>query len=359
MQAGKYDSDTMDGVQETIHRVIKQRILPWIESDGISKLILPDQITPADCAESMKCQQFSRWRSQQQVLMIGLTGRAPYCIENNNFVFTPGRILLLPGGIHRGPAQATVQFVKDLDPDRRATLMFVESYLSGMWVQLLRVIPGEDKAEVTWFHLFLGRHFRRLTSCLLEEVQSRRSNYARIGRCLLMEFWERCLGIDATVAGMPIPTARRISNSKAIRSTSLAACEQAEIEDKTLPERVRIAKEFIQSHYHMSISLDDIAAAADSSVNHLGRQFKIAAGMTPIQYLLEVRMEAARQLLLTDMKIFEVAGMVGIASPPYFSKVFLGSNGVTPRQFRRKIARSRAAFEASEFRKEKGKTEKA
>ncbi|MDY7009757.1 MAG: AraC family transcriptional regulator [Planctomycetota bacterium] len=346
----------MEDVQETIRRVIRRRILPWVESNGISKLILPDQITPADCTEPIECKQPPRWRSRRQMLIVGLTGKAPYCIDNKNFIFTPGRIMLLPGGVRRGPAQTITQFVENLDPDRRSSFMVVESYLSGMWIQLLRVVPGKDKLEGTWRQLFLGRHFSRLTSCLLEEVRSRNSNYDRISRCLLMEFWVRCLGTDTAAEGLATAPPRRPSTSKAGRSISLTAGRQTMIENKNFPERVRIAEGFIHSHYHMPITLDDIASAADSSVNHLGRQFKTATGMTPIQYLLEVRMEAARQLLLTDMKISEVAGMVGIESPPYFSKVFLNSNGITPRQFRQKIARTRAAFNAAEAGKVKYQT---
>ncbi len=330
----------MDNAQEAIHNVIKRRILPWVERDGIGKLILPEQITPADCAKPMKCHRPPWWVSRHQELMVGLTGKAPYCIDNKTFIFTPGRILLLPGGIRRGPDQTGFRVVEDIDPNQPSSGLWVWSYTSGAWVQLFRVVPGRDRLDVTQHYLLLGRHYGRLTSNLLEEIRSGSPNYARISRCILMEFWERCLeGISDPATGtlVTIPRYRSISLATG-RSISLAKNTPAKGRGKPVPKRVRIAMEFIHSHYRMpNINLDNIADAVDSSVNHLGRQFKDATGMTPIAYLLEVRMEAARQMLMTDMKIFEVAYLVGIESPTYFSKVFLNSNGITPRQYRRKM----------------------
>ncbi len=319
----------MKSFREAIRRVIAGSILPRIERDGIKKLILPDQITPADCAKPMKCTQPPRWKSRRQELMVGLTGKAPYCIDYKTFIFTPGRILLLPNGVRRGPAHASVRFNDNINPNRLSSFLLVESHPSGVRLQLLRAVDEPNVLEATQQYLFLGRHFGRLATCLMEEVRSRPSNYARISRCVLMEFWERVLSATADItAGIPTPSPGFV---------------QTRAGDKPMPDRVRAAVEFIHSHYHIhGLNLSDIAEAADTSDGYLIDQFRTSVGLTPIAYLMEIRMEAAMRLLLTDVeiKVSEVGVMVGIPDPAYFSRLFRRSNGVSPARYRKISASS-------------------
>ena len=105
-----------------------------------------------------------------------------------------------------------------------------------------------------------------------------------------------------------------------------------------MPDRVRAAVDFIHSHYHIhGLNLGDIAEAADTSDGYLINQFKAAVGLTPVAYLMEIRMEAAMRLLLTDvdMKVSEVGAMVGIPDAAYFSRLFRRSNDISPARYRR------------------------
>ncbi|MDY7011630.1 MAG: AraC family transcriptional regulator, partial [Planctomycetota bacterium] len=182
----------------------------------------------------------------------------------------------------------------------------------------------------------LDWHFNRLTTDLLGEVRRRQQGYEGIGRAILIEFMHRCLRAS-TFTGVPSPLslpARRWLRSPSAkgsrRKTAKAASEE-------VPGQVQVAQDFIHSNYHTPIKLDDVSAAAETSSNHLGRLFKSAVGKTPMQYLADVRMEAARQLLRTDLKIAEVARLVGIEDPYYFSRAFKRIDGVSPLQHRRKM----------------------
>lgn len=67
---------------------------------------------------------------------------------------------------------------------------------------------------------------------------------------------------------------------------------------------------------------------------YLGNLFAKETGITFSNYLRQVRMEKAKELLTgTDMKIYEVACAVGYPDQKYFSKVFKEYVGVSAKQF--------------------------
>ncbi len=185
-------NEAMENIRQVVHDVIEQRILPWVESDGISKLILPEQITPDHCAKPIRCNR-PFLQLQEHELVIGLTGSAISCIDRKRFIFTPGRIMLIPGGVPRGPAQETIHFVSDLDPARLSSTLWMRSYPSGVWTQIGTDLGDEEVLEATPPIMLPGPHFSRLITSLLEEVRSKHLNYERIGRSILTEFLERCI----------------------------------------------------------------------------------------------------------------------------------------------------------------------
>jgi AraC family transcriptional regulator len=78
-----------------------------------------------------------------------------------------------------------------------------------------------------------------------------------------------------------------------------------------------------------------MAKAADLSPAYFGEMFRISTGKTPHQYLLEQRMERARQLLQSkDARILDVAIACGFRTQQHFAKVFRRTTGISPRQYR-------------------------
>jgi AraC family transcriptional regulator len=93
----------------------------------------------------------------------------------------------------------------------------------------------------------------------------------------------------------------------------------------------------MRHHYAERISLDELAALAFMSKFHFTRVFKEVTGSTPHQYLTEIRLTRAAELLRnSDMPV----GVVGLASgfhrPTYFSNAFRSRYGVSPNTFRRR-----------------------
>lgn len=309
----------MKTLRQTVRDVISERVLPWIERDGISRMILPEEITHEDCAKPIKCRQLCDMRHHEHEIGIGLAGEGPYCIDNKRYIFKPGRMVFVPAGTLHTCDQAHSLLAENVDPGRPSSVLWLTIYPFGVRVQFSRIMVESDSMESTQSYMLLDWHMSRLANWLLEELRLKPHNYARVGRCILMELMERCLRAEATVDALDIRTRSKSVKSDTEQSTA----------------RIHNAQDFIHSNYHMSIGLDDIAAAAGISINHLGRQFKVATGMTPIHYLQNVRMEAARELLLTDLKIAEVAHLVGIEDPYYFSRVFRRINGFSPLAYRK------------------------
>ena len=90
----------------------------------------------------------------------------------------------------------------------------------------------------------------------------------------------------------------------------------------------------IEESYGMKLQLDAIAEKFHMTPEYLGNLFAKETGITFSNYLRQVRMEKAKELLTgTDMKIYEVACAVGYPDQKYFSKVFKEYAGVSAKQF--------------------------
>jgi AraC family transcriptional regulator len=101
--------------------------------------------------------------------------------------------------------------------------------------------------------------------------------------------------------------------------------------------KLRAVVEYVEEHLDAGLTLEQMAAVAHLSAYHFARQFKVATGQPPHQYLITRRVERAQQLLHADrdLSLAEIAASVGFADQSHFSHHFKRVVGVTPRQFRR------------------------
>lgn len=99
---------------------------------------------------------------------------------------------------------------------------------------------------------------------------------------------------------------------------------------------VERAVEYVHGRYHESdLSINKVSAMLHISAGYFSSIFKKEMKMTFGNYLLQVRMEAAKELLrTTDLKAFEVAERVGYADPNYFSFSFRKMFGISPKEYR-------------------------
>jgi AraC-like DNA-binding protein len=107
-------------------------------------------------------------------------------------------------------------------------------------------------------------------------------------------------------------------------------------EGTAIPFReLRAPIDYISRHYGSSISVDSLAGACNISVSALERRFKKHLNKTPHQYLTEVRLDNAQQLLLeTDKPIGTIALETGFADHSHFTRTFSRRYGLSPRKQR-------------------------
>lgn len=96
--------------------------------------------------------------------------------------------------------------------------------------------------------------------------------------------------------------------------------------------------DYMDQHYNEKISLDRIAENMYLSPFYVSRIFKSEIGTTPINYLINMRMEKAKQLLTvnSDVSIQEIAQRVGYEDAYHFSKLFKKHYGESPTKYRQK-----------------------
>ena len=98
---------------------------------------------------------------------------------------------------------------------------------------------------------------------------------------------------------------------------------------------------FMDSHLDAPLHLADLARAAGMSERSLSRSFHSALGQSPIEYLLNVRLQRAEELLLAGpTPISQIAFEVGFGDANYFTRQFRKRRGLSPRQFRKQYRKS-------------------
>ncbi|NEP84155.1 MAG: AraC family transcriptional regulator [Okeania sp. SIO3B3] len=97
------------------------------------------------------------------------------------------------------------------------------------------------------------------------------------------------------------------------------------------------ARAYLNDHMCDNISLDDLAAHVNLSPYHLLRIFKQDVGLPPHAYLLQRRIDCARQLLRAGFSIADVAAHTGFVDQSHFTRRFKKVIGVTPAQYRNNL----------------------
>lgn len=98
--------------------------------------------------------------------------------------------------------------------------------------------------------------------------------------------------------------------------------------------------DLVQKGYNRRLTLAGMAVNLNVSQYHLQRVFKRIIGITPAQYLHNLRMAKARQLLERgDLPIRNIAFGVGFSSLSHFASAFQKANGLSPSKYREQLRR--------------------
>ena len=206
-----------------------------------------------------------------------------------------------------------------------------ETDLSGLERAIENIRDEEWKREITG----LGKHIfekKENASVLKEFYQSvliliankyRQHNY-EIPETLKEELYpyslERCVNRQELQKKM-------YEFTRLIHEKILQESQKSELVEQVI--------EYLERHYTEELNLNDIANEFFIAPNYLYKKFKEKKDMTVMQYLENIRMNKAVELLKnTNISVTMVAGMTGYNDSNYFSRIFKKNYGISPREFR-------------------------
>lgn len=168
---------------------------------------------------------------------------------------------------------------------------------------------------------------------------------------------ERLFDVDATVVHIPdninftekfrkILSLRQSQEwnvqSSAILYSLLLDCKELVPEAQgsayKLRRKLRECLKYVQNNYMKPIELSYLAELSGVSREHLCRIFRQYTGMRPFEYIMKIRLQKAKELLLLEeeMSISEIAKKTGFQSNSYFSSVFRKTVGCTAEEYRKR-----------------------
>ena len=158
---------------------------------------------------------------------------------------------------------------------------------------------------------------QRTLELINEEIASKRPGFTQ--------------SIHALAIKLLLDTARSVSDGD-VASEELEAPVRS-----TVQAVVRTATRYLRDNLARPIEVRDVAAQVHLSARHLSRLFHKETGTTILEYLTNLRVETAGQLLLDrELSIKQVARAVGYPDPHYFTTLFGRRTGMTPAVFRSK-----------------------
>ncbi len=165
---------------------------------------------------------------------------------------------------------------------------------------------------------------------LVPEFRTRDPQIESIGMLLLTELKQENLGgkiyIESLANVLAVHLLRQYTTAK----------PQLQVYEGGLPQRQLLqVLEYVHEHLDQDIKLADLAQLLGMSQFHFSHLFKQSIGTSPYQYLLQQRVERAKQLLKqTDQSIMDIAFLCGFNSHSHLSKQFRQLTGITPNAYR-------------------------
>ncbi len=120
-------------------------------------------------------------------------------------------------------------------------------------------------------------------------------------------------------------------------SESMITPPSAQPQDKN-GKIMQQVKAYLEKNYKQDISLESLAQTLDFSPFYFSKLFKQYFGVTFVEYLTDIRINIAKEILQDTAKSAKIIGeQVGYPNPNYFVKLFKKKTGMTPTEYRNQL----------------------
>lgn len=249
-----------------------------------------------------------------------LSGEEYYHTDNSKYLVNTSNFLILNNN---------TEYSSFIDADevvQSFTLNFCENYLSVALAGMLSkssTLLDDDTLSMTADLRFIEKTYQK------EKAVS----------SIVSKMWSLTGSFEENTAAI-----EELFNELLYTMLVLNAKVQNEIEDikalkpstrEELYKRLNYARDYIECCFDQDIDLSKMASVACLNREYFIRQFKLCFGITPTQYLIKRRMEAARRLIRsTDYPISIICRKVGYSDLTSFGKLFRKYHAISPEKFR-------------------------
>lgn len=239
-------------------------------------------------------------------ISIVLEGQANYTIEEQEFQLNAGQIMLFNPGTHHGEEQRTGTYSHQLH------IGLTNISLDGLKRNHLPTKKAIlNLGEYQWE--FLDKAWRPV-----KEYSEEQPEFQLMVKALIIE-----------MLVLILRSLEKVQDN----TVTLALSKNA----KRKQYLVNHAIYYLENHHTQEITLEQLADTLYVSPTYLSKVFKESTGMSPINYLIQVRLKHAKELLANEqLTIREISQAVGYQDAYHFSKLFKKYYGVSPSQLAKK-----------------------
>lgn len=148
----------------------------------------------------------------------------------------------------------------------------------------------------------------------------------------------RSLVVEAATGGQSGPLfAEAVSHAIAWRLARRFAHARQLAPRGALQGRLKVVVERIEDTLGTALTIESLAAEAGLSAAHFSREFKRCTGWTPHAFVMEQRVQRARDMLSRGESVADTAFACGFSDQPHLARLFKARFGVTPKAFVRAL----------------------
>jgi AraC-like DNA-binding protein len=205
---------------------------------------------------------------------------------------------------------------------------------------VLLLFPGvwhryKPDPKTGWTEHYIGFNGDFTDKLYQHELLSRQNPVLRVGfqEQLLREFNEVFQMVEDEKPGFQQECSGKLIY---ILARIISIIKNSEFAGKEIERKIRMACLYLRDNVKSNVNVEELASELNVGYSYFRRMFKKYTGSSPAQYHMNLRIQKAREMLITGEKsIKEIAFALGFESNQYFSRIFDEKCGMSPLKYRK------------------------